>query len=85
MRLHVIQARLEGPSIAQERLEVPEPQARTYAYTKGDAEAGTSYVVTGWTSITTHDAIVLFNSGATHMFISLEFTQKLGRCIDSLD
>ncbi|GMN22800.1 hypothetical protein TIFTF001_051252 [Ficus carica] len=45
-QLHAIQARLEGPSITQEKLEAPEPQARIYAYTNGDAEAGTSHVVT---------------------------------------
>ncbi|GMN65119.1 hypothetical protein TIFTF001_034190 [Ficus carica] len=37
-QLHAVQARLEGPSITQGRLEAPEPQARIYAYTKGDAE-----------------------------------------------
>ncbi|GMN29924.1 hypothetical protein TIFTF001_051747 [Ficus carica] len=36
----------QGPSIAQGRLEAPEPQARIYAYTDGNAEAGTSNVVT---------------------------------------
>ena len=46
-QLHAVQARLEGPSIAQGRLEAPEPQTRIYTYTKGDAEAGTSHVVTG--------------------------------------
>ncbi|GMN22191.1 hypothetical protein TIFTF001_040201 [Ficus carica] len=45
-QLHAVQARLEGPSITQGRLEAPEPQARIYAYTNGDAEAGTSHVVT---------------------------------------
>ncbi|GMN69569.1 hypothetical protein TIFTF001_038616 [Ficus carica] len=78
-QLHAVQARLEGPSIAQGRLEAPEPQARIYAYTRGDAEAGTSHVVTGQISITTsdaiatYDAIALFDSGATHSFVSLEF------------
>ncbi|GMN59076.1 hypothetical protein TIFTF001_028176 [Ficus carica] len=37
----------EGPPITSGRYEVLEPQARIYAYTKGDAEAGTSHVVTG--------------------------------------
>ncbi|GMN64472.1 hypothetical protein TIFTF001_033542 [Ficus carica] len=45
-QLHAVQAKLEGPSIAQGRLEAPEPQARIYAYTDGNAEAGTSNVVT---------------------------------------
>ncbi|GMN73861.1 hypothetical protein TIFTF001_053087, partial [Ficus carica] len=78
-QLHAVQAKLEGPSITQGRLEAPEPQARIYAYTKGDAEAGTSHVVTDQISIATYDAIVLFDSGVTHSFISLEFAQKIGR------
>ena len=78
-QLHAVQATLEGPSIAQGRLEAPEPQARIYAYTRGDAEAGTSNVVTGQLSIATYDVIALFDSGATHSFISMEFAQKLGR------
>ncbi|GMN29338.1 hypothetical protein TIFTF001_041301 [Ficus carica] len=45
-QLYAVQARMEGPSIAQGRLEAPEPQARIFAYTRGDAEAGTSHVVT---------------------------------------
>ncbi|GMN63546.1 hypothetical protein TIFTF001_032631 [Ficus carica] len=67
----------------------PSRNARIFAYTRGDAEAGTSHVVTGQISITTsdaiatYDAIALFDSGATHSFISLEFAQKLGRVVDS--
>ncbi|GMN42761.1 hypothetical protein TIFTF001_011977 [Ficus carica] len=68
-QLHAVQARIEGPSIAQGRLEAPEPQARIYAYTKGDAEAGTSHVVSGQISIATYDAIAIFDSGATHSFV----------------
>ena len=41
-QLHAVQARLEGPSIAQGRIEAPEPQARIYAYTRGDAEGDRS-------------------------------------------
>ncbi|GMN60053.1 hypothetical protein TIFTF001_029151 [Ficus carica] len=69
---------IEGPSITQGRLEAPEPQARIYAYTKGDAEAGTSHVVTGQISVTTYDAIALFDSGFTHSFVLMKFAQKLG-------
>ena len=83
-QLHAVQARLEGPSITQGRLEAPEPQARIYAYTKGDAEAGTSHVVTGQISIVTYDAIALFDSGATHSFMSMEFAQKIGRGMDKI-
>ncbi|GMN30537.1 hypothetical protein TIFTF001_041475 [Ficus carica] len=41
-QLHAVQAKIEGPSISQGRLEAPEPQAIIFAYTRGDAEAGTS-------------------------------------------
>nr|GMN67910.1 hypothetical protein TIFTF001_036974 [Ficus carica] len=76
---------IEGPSIAQGRFEAPELQARIYTYTKGDVEAGTSNVVTGQISITTFDAITLFDSGATHSFVSKEFAQKLRRGAVKLD
>ncbi|GMN34691.1 hypothetical protein TIFTF001_042108 [Ficus carica] len=35
-QLHAAQVRLEGPSIAQGRLEAPEPQARIYVLEKSD-------------------------------------------------
>ncbi|GMN45141.1 hypothetical protein TIFTF001_014314 [Ficus carica] len=78
-QLHSVQAQIEGPSNAQGRLEAPEPQARIYAYTKGDVKARTSHVVTGQISISNFDAIALFDSSATHLFVSKEFAQKLGR------
>ncbi|GMN69674.1 hypothetical protein TIFTF001_038717 [Ficus carica] len=76
-RLHAVQAKIEGPSIAQGKLEAPKPQARIYAYTRGDAEARTSHVVTGQIFIATYDAIALFDYGATHSFVSMEFARKL--------
>ncbi|GMN70033.1 hypothetical protein TIFTF001_039081 [Ficus carica] len=45
-QLHAVQAKIEDTSNAHGRLEAPGPQARIYAYTKGDAEAGTTHVVT---------------------------------------
>ncbi|GMN31472.1 hypothetical protein TIFTF001_041601 [Ficus carica] len=69
-QLHAVQARIEGPSIAQGRLEAPEPQARIYAYPRGDAEAGTSHMVTGQISIATHDATALFDLvQLTHLYL----------------
>ncbi|KAL5579991.1 hypothetical protein UlMin_012433 [Ulmus minor] len=65
-----MQAQLEGPSISQGRLEAPEPEAKIYAYTKGDVEVGTSNVVTGQLSVANLTLRVLFNSGATHSFVS---------------
>ena len=44
-----MQAALEGPSIAQGRLEAP--QAHLYAYTNADAIASTSNVVKGQISL----------------------------------
>ena len=46
-QLRAMQARLGGPVEEHEKKEVPEPNGRIYAYTRGDAEAGTSKVVTG--------------------------------------
>ncbi|KAL5571846.1 hypothetical protein UlMin_021443 [Ulmus minor] len=37
----------QRPPISQGRLEAPEPEAKIFAYTKGDVDAGTSNVVTG--------------------------------------
>ncbi|KAL5575507.1 hypothetical protein UlMin_017206 [Ulmus minor] len=45
-KAYAMQAKVEGPSISQGKLKAPEPNARIYAYAKGDAEAGTSNVVT---------------------------------------
>ena len=42
-------------------------------------------MATGQISITTFDAIALFDSGATHSFVSKEFAQKLGRGAVKLD
>ena len=65
-----MQPALEGPSITQGRLEFPPPQAHLYAYTNVDAMASTSNVVAGQTSLATYDVLTLFDSGATHSFIS---------------
>ena len=55
-----------------------EPNARIYAYTKGDAEAGGSKDVKGQLPVANMVARVLFDSGATHSFIS---PILLTRCI----
>ncbi|KAL5583414.1 hypothetical protein UlMin_015856 [Ulmus minor] len=65
-----MQALLEGPPINQGLLEAPEPEANIYAYTKGDVDAGTSKVVTGQLSVANLTLRVLFDSGATHSFVS---------------
>ena len=74
-----MQAQLEGPSISQGRLEAPKPEARIYSYTKGDAEAGTSNIVTGQLSVANLNSYILFDSGATHSFISTTHANQLDR------
>ncbi|KAL5571097.1 hypothetical protein UlMin_020694 [Ulmus minor] len=60
-----MKALLEGPPINQGRLEAPEPEAKIYAYTKGDVDAGTFNVVTCQLFVTNLTLRVLFDSGAT--------------------
>jgi hypothetical protein len=48
--------------------------ARVYALTPGD-EAALDEVVTGTLLISPHQATVLFDSGATHSFVSYSFSQ----------
>ena len=74
-----MQAQLEEPSICQGRLEAPEPEARIYTYTKGDAEVRTSNVVTGQLSVANLTLRVLFDSGATHSFISTMHANRLDK------
>ena len=76
---------LEGPQISLGRLQAPTStqmpppaQARIYAYTNADALASSSNVVAGQLPIAHLDALVLFDSGATHCFISLELARRLG-------
>ncbi|KAL5571342.1 hypothetical protein UlMin_020939 [Ulmus minor] len=53
-----------------------------YAYTKGVAEAEGSKVVTGQLPVANMVARVLFDSGATHSFISAIFVDYLHRSKD---
>ena len=80
-----MQAALEGPLINQGRLEAPLATTNTcvYAITKKEAvEAST--VVIGPVLIFNYVANVLFDSGATHSFVSISFSKKLDRPQDSL-
>ena len=74
-----MQVKLEGPSISQGRLEAPKPEAKIYAYTKGDAEAGTSNVVTGQLSVANLNSYILFDSGVTYSFVSTIHANRLDR------
>ncbi|KAL5567827.1 hypothetical protein UlMin_024402 [Ulmus minor] len=78
-KTYAMQALLEGPPINQGRLEAPEPEAKIYAYTKGDVDAGTSNVVTGQLSVANVTLQVLFDSGATHSFVSTVHASKMNR------
>ncbi|KAL5550484.1 hypothetical protein UlMin_000660 [Ulmus minor] len=74
----------EGSNEEQDKKNVPESNARIYAYTKGDAEAGGSEVVTCQLYVVNKIAFVLFDSGATHSFIYTMFTDHLDRNKDSI-
>ena len=74
-----MQAKLERPSIIQWRLEAPEPEAKIYAYTKGDVEPATSNVVTGQLSVANMNSHFLFDSSATHSLISTIHANRLDR------
>ncbi|KAL5576538.1 hypothetical protein UlMin_018237 [Ulmus minor] len=79
-----LQTLTEGPAEEQDTKNVMEPNARVYAYTKGDAEAGGSKVVTGQLPVAYVLARVLIDSGATHSFISTVFADSLHRSKDTI-
>ena len=85
-QLHSMHAALDGPPISQGRLEAPPPttNARIFTMTKDEAIAETSSVVTGQILIDNQYANVLFDTGATHSFVSSSFVKKLGRSLDVL-
>ena len=76
-KAYVIQAKLEGPSISQGWLEALEPEAKIVSYTKRDVEVGTSNFVIGQLSVANLNLHVLFDSGATHSFISTIHTNRI--------
>ncbi|KAL5572794.1 hypothetical protein UlMin_022391 [Ulmus minor] len=78
-KAYALQAQIEGPPISQGRLEAPEPEAKIFAYTKGDVDAGTSNVVTGQLSVANLSLHVLFDSGATHSFVSSVCASRMNR------
>ncbi|KAL5569524.1 hypothetical protein UlMin_026099 [Ulmus minor] len=78
-KAYALQAQIEGPPISQGRLEAPEPEAKIFAYTKGDVDAGTSNVVTGQLPVANLPLHVLFDSGATHSFVSSVCASRMNR------
>ncbi|KAL5545744.1 hypothetical protein UlMin_005431 [Ulmus minor] len=79
-----LQTLTEGSAEGQDIKNVLEPNARIYVYTKGDAEAGGSKVVTGQLPVAYVLARVLIDSGATHSFISTVFADSLHRSKDTI-
>ncbi|KAL5575060.1 hypothetical protein UlMin_016759 [Ulmus minor] len=73
-----------GPKEEPDKKSVPEPNTRIYAYTKGDAEAGSSKVVIGQLPVVNKIDCVLFDSGATHSFISAVFVDYLDRHVECI-
>ncbi|KAL5542303.1 hypothetical protein UlMin_010013 [Ulmus minor] len=73
-----------GCTEESDRKNIPEPNARLYAYTKGDVEAGGSKVVTSQLPVVNEIARVLFDSGATHSFISAMFVNYLDRQVECI-
>ncbi|KAL5561949.1 hypothetical protein UlMin_031696 [Ulmus minor] len=84
-RLNAAQVKMEGASITQSRLEALEANARIFTFSRNDAEAGTSNVVTGQLSVAKMSAYVLFDSGATHSFISNSFADRLNWVRDRMN
>ncbi|KAL5545109.1 hypothetical protein UlMin_008893 [Ulmus minor] len=78
-KAYALQAQIEGPPISQGRLEAPEPEAKIFAYSKGDVDAGTSNVVTCQLSVANLPLHVLFDSGATHSFVSSVCASRMNR------
>ena len=74
----------EGPAEGQDIKNLPEPNARIYAYTKGDTEAGGAKVITGQLPVANMVAHVLFDSGATYSFISTMLVDCLDRSKDNI-
>ncbi|KAL5557083.1 hypothetical protein UlMin_039319 [Ulmus minor] len=84
LQLRMMLAGTEGPVDVPAKKEIPEPNGRIYAFTRDDAEAGTSKVVTGQLTVANRCANVLFDSGATHSFASTVFADCVGRGKDKI-
>ena len=69
-----------GPSNNQFKMEdIPPPSTQIYAYTNADAIAGTSNVVAGQILVSSYFAQVLFDSGASHSFISKKLAHIISK------
>ena len=81
-----MQAAIDGPYISQGRLEAPPvtKNAKIFTMTKEEAIAGTSTVVTGQILVNNQHVNVLFDTGATHSFVSTSFAKRIGWDLDVL-
>ena len=59
-------------------------QGRVFAMTKQDVDASND-VVSGTLSLFSKEAKVLFDSGATHSFVSSAFASHAGKMVEPLD
>ena len=75
---------LEGPLIAQGRLEAPTPQARLYANTNIDAITSTSNVVASQLPLASFNVYTLFDSGTTHSFIPIMLALRISNSKDRI-
>ena len=80
-QLRALETMAVGSKEEIDRKNIPEPNARIYAYTKGNVDAGCSKVVTGQLYVVNKIARVLFDSRATHSFISIVFVDCLDRYV----
>ncbi|KAL5583045.1 hypothetical protein UlMin_015487 [Ulmus minor] len=84
MQLRSLETMAVGHKEETDRKNIPEPNSRIYAYKKGDAKAGGSKVVTGQLHVVNKIARVLFDSRATHSFISVMFVDCLDRHVECI-
>ena len=75
---------VEGSKEEQDKTDVLEPNARIYAYTKGDAKAGSYKIVTCQLPVVNKISPMLFDYGATHSFIFAMFADCLDRNMDCI-
>ncbi|XP_024031884.1 uncharacterized protein LOC112094643 [Morus notabilis] len=77
-QFHAMQAQRVFSTPQLNRVEAsPQANAHLMTYTKEEAEAGTSNVVTGQLTVAHVPARALFDSGATHTFASVEFVKRI--------
>ncbi|OMO58913.1 reverse transcriptase [Corchorus capsularis] len=72
------------PAAAKNGNQKPKVQGRVYSLTQQDAQASNT-VVTGMVLVSSVYALTLFDTGASHLFVSPAFVEKLGVIVEPLD